>query len=72
MKALLAALIIGAVALAGGPTYAQEKKSEPTKDESKKPDVQKTEKSEKERNELAEKAGVKKDEGKKKVKRGGC
>lgn len=72
MKTLFAALIIGAVVFAGGPTYAQEKRPEPTKDESKKLDVQKTEKSEKEKNELAEKAGVKKDDGKKKVKKGGC
>ncbi|HKO68101.1 MAG TPA: hypothetical protein VJU53_09890 [Burkholderiaceae bacterium] len=72
MKTLFAALIMCAVAFAGEPAFAQDKKSEPTKDESKKPDVQKTDKSEREKSEHTEKAAAKKDEGKKKVKRGGC
>ena len=61
MKTLLAALIAGAVALAHGPGLAQEKKPEPTKEEVKKADAKKIDNAE-----------AKKDEGKKKVKKGGC
>ncbi len=66
MKTFLAAVIVGAVAIATGPTFAQEKKSEPTKEESKKAEVKKAEK------EKGEKGEAKKDDGKKKVKKGGC
>jgi hypothetical protein len=72
MKTLFAGLIVGALAFAGGPTFAQENKSEPTKNETKKADVKKTDKSEKETAELAVKADAKKDQGNKKVKKGGC
>ena len=72
MKTLCAALIAGALAFAGGPTFAQEQKSEPTKDETKKADVKKTDKGENEKAELAQKANAPKDQGKKKVKKGGC
>ncbi len=75
MKTFFAALIIGAFAFAAGPTFAQEKKSEPTKEESKKADLKKAETAEKEKSEgteKGEKAEAKKDEGKKKVKKGGC
>lgn len=61
MKTLLAALIVGAFALAHGPALAQDKKPEPTKEEVKKAETKKTDKAE-----------AKKDEGKKKVKKGGC
>ncbi len=64
MKKLLAALIVGAVATSSGPAFAQEKKSEPTKEEWKKAEAKKAERS--------GKAEAKKDEGKKKVKKGGC
>ena len=72
MKPLLAALIVGALACAGGPTSAQEKKSEPVKVEATNAEVKKAEKTKKEPGEKAEKAQVKKDDGKKKVKKGGC
>ena len=64
MKTLLAALIVGAFAFAPGPTFAQEKKSEPTKEEEKKAEAKTAEK--------ADKAEAKKDGKKKKVKKGGC
>lgn len=61
MKTLLAALIAGAFVSAHGPTLAQDKKPEPTKEQVEKAEAKK-----------AEKAEAKKDEGKKKVKKGGC
>ena len=61
MKKLLAALALGAFALAHGPAFAQEKKSEPTTEEAKKADAKKDEKSE-----------AKKTDAKRKVKKGGC
>ena len=61
MKTLLAALILGAFALAHGPAVAQDKQPEPAKEEVKKAEAKKTEKAE-----------AKKNEGKKKVKKGGC
>ncbi len=61
MKILFAALIVSAFALAPGPVRAQDKKPEPTKEEAKKSEAKKP-----------DKADVKKDEGKKKVKKGGC
>ena len=64
MKAFLAALIVGALSFGPSMAFAQEKKSEPTKEELNKAEAKKTEK--------AEKAEAKKDEGKKKVKKGGC
>lgn len=61
MKTFLAALIVGAFALAHGPALAQDKKPEPPKEEVKKADAKKPDKPE-----------AKKDERKKKVKKGGC
>ena len=61
MKTLLAALIVGAFAFTHGSTLAQEKKSEPTKEQVTKADAKKTAKAE-----------AKKDDGKKKVKKRGC
>jgi len=61
MRTLFAALIVSAFALAPGPVLAQDKKPELTKEGAKKSEAKKT-----------DKADVKKDEGKKKVKKGGC
>ena len=61
MKTLLAALVAGAFAFGPAATFAQEKKSEPTKEQLKKAEVKK-----------AAQAEATKDEGKKKVKKGGC
>lgn len=61
MKALLSALIAGAFAVAQGPALAQDKRPELTKEEIKIAEAKK-----------ADKAEAKKDEGKKKVKKGGC
>jgi hypothetical protein len=66
MKTFLGALMVGVFTFAYGPTFAQDKKSEPTKEEVKKAEAKKTEK------EKTEKAEEKKDEGKRKVKKGGC
>jgi hypothetical protein len=66
MKTLLPALIAGAFALAHGPTLAQDKKPEPTKEEAKKGETKQTE------TKKAERVEAKKDDGKKKVKKGGC
>lgn len=66
MKTLLAALIAGTFAFAHGPTLAQDKKPEPTKEEVEKAEAKKTEAKK------TEKAEAKKDEGKKRVKKGGC
>ncbi len=66
MKTLLAALIAAAFVFAHGPTLAQDKKSEPTKEEVKKVETENTD------IKKTEKAEAKKDEGKKKVKKGGC
>jgi len=66
MKTLLAALIVGVLALAHGPAPAQDKKPEPSKEEVKKAEVKKAEVKK------TDGAEVKKDEGKKKVKKGGC
>jgi hypothetical protein len=68
MKTLLAALIAGAFAFAHGPSLAQDKKPEPTKEEVEKAEAKKAET----KKEKAERAEAKKDEGKKKVKKGGC
>ena len=68
MRTLLAAVLVGAIVVATGPTFAQEKKSEPTKEEAKKAEVKKAEK---EKGEKGEKGEAKKDNGKK-VKKGGC
>ncbi len=69
MKTLLAALIAGALTFAHVPALAQEKKSEPTKEEVKKAESRAGEKAEAKK---PEKAEAKKDENKKKVKKGGC
>lgn len=61
MRTFLTALIVGAFALAHQPALAQDKQPEPTKEEVKKAEAKKT-----------VKAQAKKDEGKKKVKKGGC
>ena len=66
MKTLLTALIAGAFSIASGPTFAQEKTSEPTKEELKKAEAKKSQKAE------AKIAEANKGEGKKKVKKGGC
>lgn len=66
MKTLLAALIAGTFAFAHGPTLAQDKNPEPTKEEVKKGEIKQTE------TKKTEKAEAKKDDGKKKVKKGGC
>ena len=63
MKTFLAALITGAVAISGGSAFAQEKKSGPTKEELKQAPAKKADK---------DQAEAKKEETKKKVKKGGC
>ncbi len=71
MKTFFVAVMVGAVAFASGPTFAQEKKAEPTKEEAKKADA-KAKTAEKAK---AEKAGQPRQErtkSKKKVKKGGC
>ena len=60
MKTLLAALIAGAFALAHGPTVAQDKKPEPTKEEVKKDETKKPETKQTE-TKTTEKADAKKD-----------
>ena len=72
MKTLLATLMVGVLACATAPASAQEKKSDPAKDQSTKPDVKKAEKVKKEPGEKVQKVEAKKDDGKKKVKKGGC
>ena len=72
MKALLAALMVGVLGCAvAAPAWAQEKKSE-SSSEATKAEAKKAEKAKKQPGEKAEKAEVNKDDGKKKVKRGGC
>ena len=72
MRTLLAALIAGALSCAVGPTSAQEKKSEPAKKDETKAEVKKAQKTKIEPGEKEAKAEVTKDDGKKKVKKGGC
>ncbi len=71
MKTLLIALMAGALGFAGGPPFAQERKSEPGKAETKKPEAKTTDVVEKEKVEL-QKTDAQKNQGKKKVKKGGC
>jgi flagellar basal body L-ring protein FlgH len=70
MKTLFVALLVGVLACAA-PASAEDKKSEPAS-EATKAEVKKAEKAKKQPGEKAEKAEVNKDDGKKKVKKGGC
>ena len=68
MRTLLAAVLVGAIVVATGPTFAQEKKSEPTKEEAKKAEVKKAEKEKGEKGENGEANQAKGQ----KLKKGGC
>ncbi|MBA2411621.1 MAG: hypothetical protein M3Q28_03135 [Pseudomonadota bacterium] len=63
MRKLLAAIAVSAFALAHSPAFAQEQKSEPTKEEAQKAAGHKDE---------VNKTAPKKVEAKRKVKKGGC
>lgn len=69
MKKLLAAVTVGAFAWVHGPVFAQDNKSEPPKEAVKKAEA---EKAKTKKDEKDEKDEPKKEDGKKKVKKGGC